>query len=130
MSDRPAAPARRGENRSWFERFVSGVQDVVSHPSTFAVVTLVVLAWFVSAPLWYDLHEWQIAIHTVSSVVALLLLVLLRNAGQRAEEAENEKLNVLAEGLAALMESRGADDPALFEAAERLRSAIGLEQRH
>jgi hypothetical protein len=41
-----------------------------------------------------------------------------------------EKLNVLAEALAALMESRAADDPDLVEAVEKLREAVGLEERH
>lgn len=130
MPDRPAAPARHGENRSAFERFVSAVQEWVSHPAAFAVVLVIVVAWFLSFPLWHDDHSWQIAIHTVGSVVALLLLVLLRNAARRADEAQDEKLNVIAEGLAALMESRGADDPELLDAAHKLRDAVGLEERH
>jgi low affinity Fe/Cu permease len=130
MSERPAAPARHGENRGPFDRFVSRFEDWVSHPAAFAVVLAIVVVWFVSFPLWHDDHSWQIAIHTVSSVVALLLLVLLRNAARRAHEAQDEKLNVLAEGLAALMESRGAQDSELREAAGRLRDAVGLEQRH
>jgi hypothetical protein len=41
-----------------------------------------------------------------------------------------EKLNVIAEALAALMDSRAADDPRLREAVEDLREAVGLEERH
>ena len=69
-------------------------------------------------------------IHTVASVLTLLLLVLLQNAGRRDAEAAQEKLNVMAEALAALMDSRGADDPELREAADELRDAVGLEARH
>jgi hypothetical protein len=36
----------------------------------------------------------------------------------------------LAEALAALMESRAHDDPALQEATQKLRDAVGLEARH
>ena len=90
----------------------------------------VVGAWLVSLPLWTDLKAWQVAIHTVSSVVTLLLVVLLENASRRAEEAAQEKLNVIAEALAALMESRASDEPALQDAAEQLRKAVGLEARH
>ena len=32
--------------------------------------------------------------------------------------------------LAALMDSRAADDPDLREAADNLREAVGLEERH
>ena len=40
-----------------------------------------------------------------------------------------EKLNVLAEALAALMESRASHDRRLLEEVERLREAVGLEDR-
>jgi hypothetical protein len=61
--------------------------------------------------------------------VTLLLLVLLENAGRRDAEAAQEKLNVLAEALATLMDSSG-DDPKLHKAASELRDAVGLEARH
>ena len=66
----------------------------------------------------------------MASVLSLLLLVLLENAGRRSRRPPQEKLNVLAEALAALMDSRAADDPDLHEAAENLREAVGLEERH
>ena len=69
-------------------------------------------------------------IHTIASVLTLLLVALLENAGRRSAEAAQEKLNVLAEAMAALMESRAADDPELREAAAELRDAVGLEERH
>ena len=62
--------------------------------------------WLVSLPLWADLKAWQVAIHTITSVLSLLLLVLLENSGRRAEEAAQEKLNVLAEALSDLMSSQ------------------------
>jgi low affinity Fe/Cu permease len=77
-----------------------------------------------------DLKQWQVAIHTVSSVLSLLLLVLLENAGRRSEEAAQEKLNVLAEALAELMESQSRTDPELQDATRKLREAVGLEERH
>ena len=63
-------------------------------------------------------------------VMALLLLVLLENSGRRAEEASQEKLNVLAEALAELMESHSRTDEELEGATRKLREAIGLEERH
>jgi low affinity Fe/Cu permease len=73
---------------------------------------------------------WQTAIHTVASVLTLLLVVLLENAGRRAEEASQEKLNVIAEALVELVGSGARHDPDLRDAAERLRKAVGLEERH
>lgn len=130
--DGTAKDAREGngDDRSAFERFVEKVYLRVSGPAMFFVCVAIVVVWFASVPLWVDLKEWQVAIHTVASVLTLLLLVLLENASRRAEEAAQEKLNVLAEGLAALMESRAADDPRLHDAVRDLRRAVGLEERH
>ncbi len=131
MERNEAAESReQGDNRGWFERFVEAINQVVSRAPFFAVCLGVVLAWLVSYPLWPDSKSWQVAIHTVASVLSLLLLVLLENAGRRSEEAAQEKLNVLAEALAALMDSRAADDADLREAVEDLRQAVGLEEKH
>ncbi|MPZ95527.1 MAG: hypothetical protein GEU96_11625 [Propionibacteriales bacterium] len=126
-----AAQSReRADNRTPFERFVEVAYTRVSQAPFFFVCLAVVVAWLASLPLWVDLKAWQVAIHTVSSVFTLLLLVLLENASRRAEEAAQEKLNVIAEALAALMDSRAPDDQDLREATQRLRDAIGLEARH
>lgn len=128
---RPARDARKkGDNRSTFDRFVEGVYLKVSRPSFFIVCVLIVIVWLVSVPLWADLEVWQYVIHTVTSVITLLLLALLENAGRRTEEATHEKLNVLAEALAALMQSRAGEDPELRKAVKKLRESVGLEERH
>ena len=130
--DRDEARASREQHDglSPFERFVEWANYRVSDAPFFFVIVAVVLVWVVSYPLFPDAKSWQVVIHTVGSVLTLLLLVLLENAGRRHQEAAQEKLNVLAEGLSALMESRGRDDPDLLAAAERLRDAVGLEERH
>jgi low affinity Fe/Cu permease len=127
-----AAATRRDERRqNWFERFVEQANHGVSRAPFFYICVAIVLAWLISLPLWTDLKMWQAAIHTVSSVLSLLLLVLLENAGRRSEEAAQEKLNVIAEGLSDLMEARTHHgDEQLAEAARRLRDAVGLEARH
>jgi len=128
---RPARDARKtGDDRSRFDHFVEDVYLRVSRPSFFVICTLIVIAWMFSAPLWADLKSWQYVIHTIASIITLLLLALLENAGRRSEEAAQEKLNVIAEALAALMESRAAEDPQLERDVEKLREAVGLEERH
>ena len=131
MDGSEARDARRGgSDRSWFERFSETVYTRVSGPGFFVVCVGIVAAWFVSYPLHSSAKSWQVVIHTVASVLTLLLLVLMENAARRAEEASQEKLNVLADALAALMDSRARDDPDLRVAAGRLRDAVGLEERH
>lgn len=113
-----------------FERFVEFATKVISRAPFFAVCVAIVVIWAASFPLWTSTTKWELAIHTFGAVLSLLLLVLLENAGRRNTEAMQEKLNVLAEALAALMLSRAADDPELLAAAENLRAAVGLEERH
>lgn len=113
-----------------FERFVEILTRLISRAPFFAVVVAIVVIWAASFPLWKSTTKWELAIHTFGGVLSLLLLVLLENAGRRSTEAQQEKLNVIAEALAALMDSRAADDPELREAAENLREAVGLEARH
>jgi hypothetical protein len=54
----------------------------------------------------------------------------MENANRRSDEASAEKLNVIAEALAALMRSRARDDEGLVEEERKLREAVGLEERH
>ena len=125
-----AEDRHKTDGRGPFEKFVEAVNQVVSRAPFFMLVVLIVVTWFVSYPLWPSSKSWQVAIHTVTSVLSLLLLVLLENAGRRTEEASHEKLNVLAEALSDLMESRAEDDADLRASVERLREAVGLEERH
>jgi low affinity Fe/Cu permease len=94
------------------------------------VMVAVLVLWAVSYPLWSSTTKWELALHTGSSILSLLLLALLENAGRRSQEAIQEKLNVVAEALSDLMTSRAADDPELTESVEKLREAIALEERH
>ncbi|MGH3802289.1 MAG: low affinity iron permease family protein [Pseudonocardiaceae bacterium] len=131
MERSDAAETRaRGDRRSLFDRFVQTAYLRVSQAPFFFVCVGIVAAWLMSLPLWADLKEWQTAIHTVASVLTLLLVVLLENAGRRAEEASQEKLNVIAEAVVELMASAARNDRDLRDAAERLRAAVGLEERH
>ena len=128
---RPAADAREeGDDRTWFDRFVERTHILVSLAPFFFICLVIVIAWMVSLPLWADLKAWQVAIHTVASVFTLLLLALIENAGRRADETAQEKLNVLAEAMSALMESHAKEHPELADAEQKLREAVGLEERH
>lgn len=131
MERTDAAESReKQEGLGPFERFVEMATKLISRAPFFALCVAIVLIWAASFPLWKSTTKWELAIHTFGAVLSLLLLVLLENAGRRNSEAAQEKLNVIAEALAALMDSRAADDPALREAAENLREAVGLEEQH
>jgi len=125
-----AESRKKSDGRSPFEVFVEVTYQQVSRAPFFLVCLGIVVVWLVSVPLWVDLKAWQVAIHTVASVLSLLLLVLLENASRRSGEAAQEKMNVIAEALAALMASQARTDPELDEAVQKLREAVGLEERH
>ncbi|MFE4459741.1 low affinity iron permease family protein [Nocardia tengchongensis] len=118
------------DHRSPFDRFVGQAALRVSQAPFFFVCAGIVLAWLISLPWWTDLKTWQVGIHTIASVFTLLLVVLLENASRRASEAAQEKLNVIAEALASLLASSAFNDPELRTAADRLREAVGFEERH
>ena len=131
MERNDAAEDRGQENGpNPFERFVDAANQRVSRAPFFGVILVALALWAVSKPFWASTTKWELALHTGSAVLSLLLLVLLENAGRRGEEAAQEKLNVLAEALSDLMESRSREDEDLQESVRRLREAVGLEERH
>lgn len=113
-----------------FEKFVNLATGLISRARFFAVCVGIVVIWAASYPLWKSTTKWELAMDTFTAVLSLLLLVLLENSARRNSEAQQEKLNVLAEGLSALMASRAGEDPELHDAAVNLREAVGLEERH
>ena len=125
-----AQDRKKDDGRGAFEKFVEAVNQRVSRAPFFVVILAILLMWAASKPLWSSTTKWELALHTGSAILSLLLLVLLENAGRRAEEAAQEKLNCIAEALSALMTSRASDDPELEEPVRKLREAIGLEERH
>ena len=127
-TERPAAADQAPRSR--FDNFVEATYQQVSRPPFFLICVAIILGWLVSLPLWSDTKAWQVVIHTIASVLTLLLVALLENAGRRSAEAAQEKLNGIAEALAALMTSHAVDDRDLQEAVTRLREAVGLEERH
>ena len=125
-----AEDRKKTDGHDPFERFVEAANQLVSRGPFFLIILLALVLWAVSYPLWSSTIKWELALHTGSAILSLVLLVLLENAGRRSQEAIQEKLNVVAEALSDLMESRAADDPHLTTSVEKLRDAVGLEERH
>lgn len=130
--ERNDAAGDRGQQNSPspFERFVDATNKRVSQAPFFGVILIALALWAVSKPFWASTTKWELALHTGSAILSLLLLVLLENAGRRSEEASQEKLNVIAEALSDLMEHHARESEELRESVERLREAVGLEERH
>ena len=113
-----------------FERFVDAINLRVSRAPFFGVILVALALWVMSKPFWSSTTKWELALHTGAAILSLLLLVLLENAGRRNQEAAQEKLNVLAEALSDLMRHHADDSEELRGSVEKLREAVGLEERH
>ena len=123
---RSRAPGRR----SAFDRFAEAVSDVVSGAPFFAVSALVVALWLPTIVIFSSVDTWQLVINTVTSVLAFLLVALLQNSEPRTDRATSQKLDVLAAGLADLidLELGDADHEAIVRRATQLREAIRVEE--
>lgn len=112
-----------------FDRFAEAASEFASHAAFFIGCALVVLLWLPSYFLFNGLNTWQLIINTLTTIITFLLVALLQNSQRRSEQAVQEKLDALADGLADLMVAIGADDSAkLKRDVHDLRDAVGLEQ--
>jgi low affinity Fe/Cu permease len=72
----------------------------------------------------------QLIINTVTTIITFLLVALLQNTQTRSDEALQQKLNAIADGLADLMSAhQSGNRERLATDAKDLRAAVGLEKR-
>jgi hypothetical protein len=130
---RPHMPADVTPEVSFFDRFAGAAADFFSKPWFFALCVLLVLVWAPSFFVIGNIDTWQLIINTATTIVTFLMVALLQNTQTRADEATQDKLNAIAEGLANFMASvereQGRDDPQLAEDLKQLRKAVGVEDR-
>jgi hypothetical protein len=112
-----------------FDRFASAAARFVSRAWFFSLCVLLVIVWVPSYFLFQDLNTWQLVINTATTIITFLLVALLQNTQTRADEALQQKLNAIADGLADLMSAIGEDKPGLRQDLVELRDAVGLEDR-
>ena len=119
----------RATERSAFDRFAEGTTHFVSHGLFFTVSVVLVVIWFPTIAVFASVDTWQLVINTLTSVLAFLLIALLQNSERRYDEALHHKIDVVAAGLADLMESQAEPDRKLLKRhIEELRAAVGLER--
>lgn len=126
---RPQAPSEVSADKTLFDRFAGRASKIVSRAPFFTFCVLLVVVWLPSYFLFGNIDTWQLIINTVTTIVTFLLVALLQNTQTRADQAVQQKLNAIAQGLAGLMEAHQKDSNELRHAIEELRAAVGLEQR-
>jgi len=120
---------RELQQTTLFDRFAEASSEFASHASFFIGCALVVLLWLPSYFLIRSISTWQLIINTLTTIITFLLVALLQNSQRRSEQAVQEKLDALADGLADLMVAIGADDSDKLKSdVADLRDAVGLEQ--
>ncbi len=93
----------------------------------FTACVLLVVLWAPSYFIFNSLDTWQLVINTATTIVTFLLVALLQNTQRRTDDAVNEKLDALADGLADLMEHIGGNDSSVRRDMRDLRAAVGVE---
>ena len=77
-----------------------------------------------------NFDTWQLLINTPTTILTFLLVAILQNSQRRTEQALQQKLDVLADGLADLMEHFLPEDSGnerdLRRDIDELKAAVGL----
>jgi low affinity Fe/Cu permease len=112
-----------------FDRFATAASHFASRPWFFAACVLLVLLWAPTFLVLDSVDTWQLIINTATTIVTFLLVALLQNTQSRANDAVQQKLNALADGMADLMNHLAGEEDrsALREDMLELRKAVGLE---
>lgn len=114
---------------SSFDRFATGANSVVSRAPFFSGCVFIVLIWLPTL-FFMAVNTSQLIINTVTTIITFLLVALLQNTQTRSDEALQQKLNAIADGLADLMSAHANNEQSRLATDERnLRAAVGLEDR-
>jgi low affinity Fe/Cu permease len=84
---------------SLFTRFAKGTSRLSGRPATFAFMTLLVVAWAVSGPLFHYSDTWQLTINTGTTIVTFLMVFLIQATQNRDAEAIQIKLDEIIRAL-------------------------------
>jgi low affinity Fe/Cu permease len=85
----------KGNGAGFFAGFARATSHAAGRPATFALVTLVVVAWAVSGPLFDFSEAWQLTINTFTTIVTFLMVFLIQATQNRDSEAIQLKLDEL-----------------------------------
>lgn len=124
----PQFPSEGDHQLSPFDRFATATSGFVSRAWFFMACVAIVIIW-IPTFLLVPLDTWQLIINTLTTIITFLLVALLQNTQKRADDALQQKLNAIAEGLSGLMHQMARQLPDIQHDERELRQAVGLEQR-
>ena len=80
---------------SFFNRLARVSADVMGHPWSFILSTLLCVVWAVSGPFFEYSDTWQLVINTATTVLTFLAVFLIQNTQNRDGLAIQLKLDEL-----------------------------------
>jgi low affinity Fe/Cu permease len=136
----PTLPSEVHGEIGLFDRFAGRASQIVSRAPFFAFCIGLVLVWLVEGIVLVVTRgsmsavlggSYQLQINTTTTIITFLLVALLQNSQTRNDDAMQQKLNAVADGLADLMKNLAErqDDEGLRKDIHELRVAVGLERR-
>ncbi|WP_067720853.1 low affinity iron permease family protein [Nocardia yamanashiensis] len=124
-----AGKQRDNGSVSVFDRFATSVSALASRAGFFVFCVALVVIWAPSILLFPSIDTWQLVINTATTIITFLLVALLQNTQRRSDAAVQDKLNAIADALAAFMGELSAEYPELGRHRSELADAVGLEKR-
>jgi len=81
--------------RAWFGHVATKVSDATGSVWTFGIAIALILAWFVSGPIFGFSDTWQLIANTFTTLVTFLMVFLIQNTQNRDAKATELKLDEL-----------------------------------
>jgi len=79
----------------WFSRFAARAANAAGSHWAFIITGFLILAWFVSGPLFRFSDTWQLIANTVTTLSTALMVFLIQNTQNRDARAIHLKLDEL-----------------------------------
>ena len=79
----------------WFSRFAARAANAAGSHWAFIVTGILIVAWFVSGPLFGFSDTWQLIANTVTTLTTALMVFLIQNTQNRDARAIHLKLDEL-----------------------------------
>ena len=79
----------------WFSRFAARAANAAGSHWAFIVTGVLIVAWFVSGPLFGFSDTWQLIANTVTTLTTALMVFLIQNTQNRDARAIHLKLDEL-----------------------------------
>lgn len=78
-----------------FARFAQWIARLSGQPFTFVTVSLLIVVWAASGPVFHFSDTWQLVVNTATSVITFLMVFIIQNTQNRDSATLQIKLDEL-----------------------------------